>query len=1374
MTQQEYMNITAAARKLGVSRQRVYALIKQKRLSLLDKKGLGKVISSIEIEKYDKNRKTNRRGKQQPKPKQKRKVNLPVEPLPNLLPLMDLNTNWENFENFCLDFVSCLSNIESSNKYGGRGSKQKGIDIEAITIDGEVWIFQAKRWKKFAKRNVEKAISDTTYQANRYILLVSTEVSASARQVCNDDNNNWSIWDVQDISKRVRYEIPKSEAKTLVKTHFSSEWCKAFLGVMPVSPFLPQDNYYAELNQKNHLLSHSNQIVGRQNIINELVDFVNNNTETAAILSGRGGIGKSKIIHSFVNSKSINNYEVRFVEDTMQITPEILTELPEDNVLFIIDDAHNFDNLNRIISILNSKYIDNRYKLILACRPQNVSAITNHLINSSIDPRGIRKLPELNELGLDDNISLITQILSNNNRNYIERIAQATKDSPLIAVITARLIETKALDASIIDNHDNFRQIILTKFNNELLGDLAPDLNRVLVKNLLEIVAAISPVDLKDKIVLQSISEFLEDTSVDKILHTLYRLENYGVLLRRGYKVRITPDVLSDYTLNRIALDHDNRLTSFAKKLFDSFYNTSFSNLMRNFGLLDWKIKVGGKEDVDILDEMWQRFFNEYANSTHCERINKLKKLEKASYFQPKRILDLIEYEIDNPSRKPDESPLRDWYSFDHSDVIRKLPDLLKNVCYNGEYLSRACDLLWKIGQNDKRELHSHCDHGVRILSDLAKYDPNKPIGVNETVLNKAIDWLDSNQTDSYHTPLSIIEPMLNKTGHTTTCQGPQFVMSPFLVNYKNTKNLRIKVIDAIFHCLESSNPKLVSKSLDLLSKALRPPIAILNMSISKEGCQQWLPEEIYILDKLMAVLKSTSNLFIKIEIYNLAYNIADSKKNEDKEVISLAENILKVLSANFDLEFCIGLAPNRCVAWFKSNYQIGEDAHWLKEADISSFYETMTKKFLKKFSKPEDGYEYIEIMLTKYKDHGFAASPYYFLNQIACADEKYAGALAKMFIDRSDSLSAFNIASLINRLRHVNPEEFYNIVDNSFKANKPNNLLRSLSCAYIGWASEANNKDVPIIKRFLESHDPVVKTYAIRCLGNLYKSYNKETLSLILETDLEDNSDLVKEACTIINKRYGIPFEELPKTVVSHFLKIMESIPSIDEYSMLEFLDNVSISNPIRLVKMILKRIKEGSNRMNEKLTPLPYGRLSKDITGFNKSDDYEEIIRMIMSACEGVTHLDMFWYTRFYELVVRPMTAIGKKLLRDWIFSNDTNKIIKASYLVKDYDYHFLFEHKDLIEDFLKASHEMGEDCFKYVSSNLMSIAYTGIRSGVPGQPMAKDVAIKKQAEAESKSSSSFSLIGNFFRSIERGAGESIDNQLARDEETFDEKYT
>ena len=49
MTQQEYMNITAAARKLGVSRQRVYALIKQKRLSLLDKKGLGKVISSIEI-----------------------------------------------------------------------------------------------------------------------------------------------------------------------------------------------------------------------------------------------------------------------------------------------------------------------------------------------------------------------------------------------------------------------------------------------------------------------------------------------------------------------------------------------------------------------------------------------------------------------------------------------------------------------------------------------------------------------------------------------------------------------------------------------------------------------------------------------------------------------------------------------------------------------------------------------------------------------------------------------------------------------------------------------------------------------------------------------------------------------------------------------------------------------------------------------------------------------------------------------------------------------------------------------------------------------------------------------------------------------------
>src|SRR4051794_9107715 len=57
------------------------------------------------------------------------KVMLPARPSATMLPLLDPNFSWERFEEFCHHLVSSLPGVKACNRYGSRGSDQKGIDL---------------------------------------------------------------------------------------------------------------------------------------------------------------------------------------------------------------------------------------------------------------------------------------------------------------------------------------------------------------------------------------------------------------------------------------------------------------------------------------------------------------------------------------------------------------------------------------------------------------------------------------------------------------------------------------------------------------------------------------------------------------------------------------------------------------------------------------------------------------------------------------------------------------------------------------------------------------------------------------------------------------------------------------------------------------------------------------------------------------------------------------------------------------------------------------------------------------------------------------------------------------------------------------------
>ena len=103
----------------------------------------------------------------------------PVVPFPEFLPLDNPNLPWDRFEAFCEELISRLPGVKETHRYGRRGIDQKGIDIFADLDTGERWAFQCKQWQNFAKTDATNAIQNTSYSADRYILMLSRQATST-------------------------------------------------------------------------------------------------------------------------------------------------------------------------------------------------------------------------------------------------------------------------------------------------------------------------------------------------------------------------------------------------------------------------------------------------------------------------------------------------------------------------------------------------------------------------------------------------------------------------------------------------------------------------------------------------------------------------------------------------------------------------------------------------------------------------------------------------------------------------------------------------------------------------------------------------------------------------------------------------------------------------------------------------------------------------------------------------------------------------------------------------------------------------------------------------------------------------------------------
>jgi hypothetical protein len=751
-------------------------------------------------------------------------VRPPVTLPPDQLPLNDHNFSWKRFQTFCCDFISQLPGVKKyqSHVYGKDGDAQKGIDIFADLENGERWVFQCKQYEKYYPCYVKEAIDKATYQANRYILLLSCEATTSVRnEVDKHKHLNWYLWDVVDTSRIVRYELPQDVARRLIQYHFGAAWRKEFLGLAGLITFVSSADFFHPILNPENLFNHHWKPVGekRAEFIKELHEFVESEQQRIAILTGRGGIGKTKLLHAF--SEEFDNrhqkFVLRFLMEGVRITSESLDELPTQPCVVVIDDAHRCDDLSVLLAFAQQH--PQRIKLILSSRPQGVDYLRSILTQAGFDSREVRAFDSLKGLSRYEVKELARQALGNTYALYADRLAAITRDCPLVTVVGGQLLAQNQVEPQLLERDEDFQNSVLTKFQDVLIGQVSDHIDPQLCRQLLKLIAATAPIQPDTEQFKQLAAEFL-DTRQSVLDDAIEILEESGVLLRRGDIVRITPDVLADHILHEACLKR-GRTRGYAQQLFEKFFPVYPAQILRNLAELDWRISNVSGEETDLLTDIWQSIKEKFEKASNFDRCKLLDLLTEVAYYQPKETIELVEFVMRNPATTPEDETLARIHRYTHTDVLAKLPSLLKRVGYTLDYLSQCCDLLWKLGRDDERNLNSHPVHAIRVLTELAEYAFDKPLEFNRIVLKAVSRWLGQPDAHNHiHSPLDVLDPLLDKSVQSMRVSSRAISLCPFGVSREKTLSIRQQVLQLITDCTTSDELDIVLRAVKSLKNA--------------------------------------------------------------------------------------------------------------------------------------------------------------------------------------------------------------------------------------------------------------------------------------------------------------------------------------------------------------------------------------------------------------------------------------------------------------------------------------------------------------------------------------------------------------------------
>jgi hypothetical protein len=524
----------------------------------------------------------------------------------------------------------------------------------------------------------------------------------------------------------------------------------------------------------NPILDFSHQLRGRAPQLEALNSLLESPTQSISILSGRGGLGKSKLLHDW--STELKGWSVVFLKEAPVWHADSVNEIPAGNVVIVVDDAHRTDSLGHVLQLFGELRSRQNLKLVLSTRPGGVLELEMQLYRSFGAAEVIR-LPNLDDLTGEQAELLAQEVLGEDFGIYGRDLAHVSDNSPLVIVAGGNLIVSRHILPAEMSGIEDFRLTVFSRFYEELRLS-GPDFAINPPRPLLQVIAAIGPVNAASEEFLGSVEAFLDCSSSD-ILATLDALATHGVVTPRTEPVRIVPDVLSDYVLETACVNSGGLSTGYADRIFEAFGDQFFERLMQNLSELDWRLGRVGR-GLDLLESVWMEIYTRFREADTRRRRKLLEELRPAAVYQPGKILELVRLAR---TEQVSDDDIRRIFRVGSEYVLETLPVLLEAIAYHPDFTSRSVDVLWELVSEEDSEKRS--DSSAKgTLERLASYQRYKWPAFNFAMLLQAVRLCKRPDVfDRTFTPLDLVDEILEPEGEFTEYRGNAIAYGGFGLN---------------------------------------------------------------------------------------------------------------------------------------------------------------------------------------------------------------------------------------------------------------------------------------------------------------------------------------------------------------------------------------------------------------------------------------------------------------------------------------------------------------------------------------------------------------------------------------------------------------
>ena len=196
----------------------------------------------------------------------------------------------------------------------------------------------------------------------------------------------------------------------------------------------------------------------------ELDAFLNDSVQKIAVLPGRGGIGKTKLMRAWSERK--DGWQILWASQHGVWHEGSINEIPPTNTLLIVDDAHLYDDLGKIVSVASSRTGTGQLKLLIGTRLSGVAPIDS-ILTRLANSASVVRFKKLSIISLPATVELAKEVLGPNHEGQAEKLAEVSKDTPLITVVGGKLIARGEITPDLLVNHEDFRAEVFNKFLEE-------------------------------------------------------------------------------------------------------------------------------------------------------------------------------------------------------------------------------------------------------------------------------------------------------------------------------------------------------------------------------------------------------------------------------------------------------------------------------------------------------------------------------------------------------------------------------------------------------------------------------------------------------------------------------------------------------------------------------------------------------------------------------------------------------------------------------------------------------------------------------------------------------------------------------------------